>query len=144
MNIAVKRSPFPAVVAVMALALMAAGCATQGPVLYPNAHLKKVGEQQARKDIEECDNAAAAYVKSDAGKEAAKSTLGGAAVGTAAGTVSGAVFGNVGRGSLAGAATGATIGLIRGVSKASQPSPIHKRFVDKCLIDKGYEPIGWD
>jgi outer membrane lipoprotein SlyB len=144
MNSAARRYSFTAAVAVTVLALMVAGCATQGPVLYPNDHLKKVGEQQARKDIEECDNAAAAYVKSDAGKKAAKSTLGGAAVGTAAGTVSGAVFGNVGRGSLAGAATGATIGLIRGVSKASQPSPIHKRFVDQCLIDKGYKPIGWE
>jgi hypothetical protein len=33
---------------------------------------------------------------------------------------------------------------LRGVAKASQPSPIYKRFVERCLRDKGYEPLGWE
>lgn len=125
-------------------AVILAGCASQGPVLYPNEHLKSVGEEQAHKDIEECDKLADAYVKSDAGKEAAKSTLGGAAAGTIIGGVGGAVVGDLGRGAGVGAATGAAAGLIRGISKASQPSPIYKKFVEKCLRDKGYEPLGWE
>ena len=26
---------------------------------------------------------------------------------------------------------------------ASEPTQIYKRFVDQCLRDKGYQPIGW-
>lgn len=36
------------------------GCAT-GPVLYPNAHLQKVGEAQAQSDIAECEALANEY-----------------------------------------------------------------------------------
>lgn len=124
-------------------AFLLIGCAS-GPVLYPNEHLKTVGEEQAHKDIAECDKLADAYVKSDAGQAAAKSTLGGAAAGTIIGGVGGAVVGDLGRGAAVGAATGAAAGLIRGISMASQPSPIYKKFVEKCLRDKGYEPIGWE
>jgi outer membrane lipoprotein SlyB len=41
-----------------------------GPVLYPNAHLKAVGEERARHDIAECERLAKEYVKSKAGLEA--------------------------------------------------------------------------
>ena len=30
------------------------GCSTKRPILYPNAHLKSVGIDQANRDIEEC------------------------------------------------------------------------------------------
>jgi hypothetical protein len=53
------------------------------------------------------------------------------------------VVGELGRGAGVGAATGATAGLIRGLFKASQPSPVYKSFVERCLQEKGYEPIGW-
>jgi outer membrane lipoprotein SlyB len=119
------------------------GCAAHGPVLYPNAHLKMVGEEQANRDIEECDRLADAYVKSDAGKAAAKSVAGGGAAGAVIGGAAGSVTGSLGRGAAVGAAAGAAVGLVRGISKASQPSPIHKKFVERCLRDKGYDPIGW-
>lgn len=123
--------------------LVMAGCASHGPVLYPNVHLKMVGEEQAHKDIEECDRMAAVYVKSDAGKAAAKSIATGGAAGAVIGGAAGAVTGHLGRGAAVGAAAGAAAGLVRGVSKASAPSPIHKRFVERCLREKGYDPIGW-
>lgn len=138
-----KYFPFRISSILIALFLMA-GCASHGPVLYPNAHLKGVGEEQARKDIEECDRMADAYVKSDAGKEAAKSTVVGGAAGAVVGGAVGAVTGSLGRGSVIGAAAGAAGGLVRGISKASQPSPLHKRFVERCLRERGYDPIGWE
>ncbi|MBM4270625.1 MAG: cell envelope biogenesis protein OmpA [Deltaproteobacteria bacterium] len=128
---------------VLAAILLVAGCATTGPVLYPNEHLKKVGEEQAHRDIEECDRLAEAYVKSDAGKQAAKSTVTGGAAGAVIGGAAGAVTGSLKRGSAVGAAAGAATGLVRGISRASEPSPIHKRFVEKCLRERGYKPIGW-
>ncbi len=124
--------------------LIASGCASHGPVLYPNEHFKMVGEDQAHKDIADCDRLAAEYVKSDAGKIMAKNTGVGGAAGTVVGGAAGAVTGNLGRGAAVGAAAGAAAGLVRGVSKAFEPSPIHKRFVEKCLRERGYEPLGWE
>ena len=74
----------------------------------------------------------------------AKNTAVGGAAGTVVGGAAGAVTGNLGKGTAVGAAAGAAAGLVRGVSKASEPSPIHKRFVEKCLRDRGYEPLGWE
>ncbi len=122
--------------------LFFSGCA-QGPVLYPNAHLKAVGEERARRDIKECDRLAKEYVKSPAGLEVAKNTAGGAAAGTAIGGAMGSVTGNLGRGAAVGAAGGAAAGLFRGAARASKPSPVHRNFVDRCLRERGYEPIGW-
>ena len=124
--------------------LMASSCASHGPVLYPNQHFKMVGKDQAQRDIADCDRLAAEYVKSEAGKTVAKNTAGGAAAGTVVGGAAGAVTGHLGKGAAVGAAAGAAGGMVRGVSKTSEPSPIHKRFVEKCLRDRGYEPLGWE
>ncbi|ABC77387.1 hypothetical protein [Syntrophus aciditrophicus] len=119
------------------------GCAT-GPVLYPNAHLQMVGEVQARKDIAECEVLADQYVKSDAGIAAARSTAIGGAGGAVIGGAAGAVTGNLGRGIGVGAAAGAATGLVHGIIRASEPSPIFKNFMIRCLQEKGYDVIGWE
>lgn len=125
--------------------LLMGGCAAHyGPVLYPNAHLKAVGESQAQKDIAECEQLADAYVKSNPGGDIAKSTAVGGAGGAVVGGAVGAVTGHLGRGIGVGAAAGAAVGLVRGAGRASRPSPIYKKFVDHCLRDKGYDSIGWE
>ena len=128
----------------LAAILIASSCASHGPVLYPNQHFKMVGKDQAHRDIADCDRLAAEYVKSEAGKTVAKNTAGGAAAGTVVGGAAGAVTGHLGKGAAVGAAAGAAGGMVRGVSKTVEPSPIHKRFVEKCLRDRGYEPLGWE
>lgn len=129
------------------LVLLAAGCASPEPVLYPNAHLEAVGQAVAERDIEDCQARAEAYgasaEKGKGGKVAGSTAVGGGA-GAAVGAAGGAVRGVPGTGAAVGAATGATAGLVRGLFKPSQPSQVHKRFVEKCLRDRGYEPIGWD
>jgi outer membrane lipoprotein SlyB len=128
----------------LAAILTASGCASHGPVLYPNQHFKMVGKDQAHRDTADCDRLAAEYVKSEAGKTVAKNTAVGGAAGTVVGGAAGAVTGHLGKGAAVGAAAGAAAGLVRGVSKSSEPSPIHKKFVEKCLRDRGYEPLGWE
>ena len=132
---------------VLLLGLAATGCAAPEPVLYPNAHLESVGTAAAERDIEECQARAEAYGASakdgKAGKVAGSTAIGGAG-GGAVGAAGGAVLGRPGRGAAVGAATGATAGLVRGLFKPREPSQVHKRFVEKCLRDRGYEPIGWD
>jgi outer membrane lipoprotein SlyB len=119
-----------------------AGCTTH-PVLYPNAHVQRVGEAQAQRDIGECEALADHYVKSDAGQQAAKETAIGAIGGAVIGGAGGAVTGDFGRGVGVGAAAGAAAGLVHGIIRASEPSPLFKSFVNRCLQERGYSPIGW-
>ncbi|MCX5815462.1 MAG: glycine zipper family protein [Proteobacteria bacterium] len=125
-------------------ALLLFGCATKGPALYPNAYLKSVGEEKAFSDIDECKSSADTYITSSAGKEAAKSTVVGSAAGAVIGGAAGAVTGDIAGSAGVGAATGAASGLLYGIAKGSQPSPLYKSFVEKCLREKGYEVIGWE
>ncbi len=127
---------------VFALAL--AGCARQTPVLYPNAYLNQVGQAQAQRDIAECKQLADQYIASGGAGTVAGSTAVGGGVGAAIGAAGGAVGGAAGTGAAVGAATGATAGLVRGLFRASEPSPVYKNFVNRCLRERGYEPIGWE
>jgi len=98
----------------------------------------------AQADIDRCLEMARAHgAEHDAGGRVARNTAGGAVLGGATGAAAGAVLGSVGRGAGAGAAAGATGGLIRGLFTASEPDPLLRSFVERCLRDKGYEPIGW-
>ena len=38
---------------------------------------------------------------------------------------------------------GVTRGLIHGLTRKQSPSPVYKNFVDRCLRENGYDPIGW-
>ena len=125
-------------------ALVLVGCADKRPVLYPNAHLKQVGEEAARRDVDECIRyAQESGAEGSKGTEIAKNTAGGAAMGGAVGAATGAVLGSLGRGTAAGAAGGAAGGLVKGIFDSDDPDPVFKNFVDRCLREKGYESIGW-
>lgn len=118
---------------------------TKSPVLYPNDHFLAVGKDQADTDIRICiELAEQRGVSSDQNRKVAKSTAMGAGAGAAGGAVGGAIGGNVGAGAATGAASGAAVGLFSGILGAGDPSPAYKAFVNKCLSEKGYEPIGWE
>ena len=132
-------------IAILAAAfLMLAGCGAQRPVLYPNTHMQQVGEDRTQGDIADCMQKAEAYVKANPGAKVVKGIIVGGAAGTVVGGAAEAVTGNLARGSAVGVATGAATGLVRGAAKASQPTPVFKAFVNRCLREKGYEPIGWE
>lgn len=124
--------------------LAAAGCSKSvRPVLYPNAHLNAVGQEQAQQDIAACGALADAHVKNNPGAGVARDAAKGGAIGAATGAAAGAVWGHAGRGAAAGAAGGVTAGAMRGIFRAKDPSPVYKSFVNRCLREKGYDPIGW-
>ncbi len=129
------------------VALATFGCSSPEPVLYPNAHLTNQGPVAAKRDVADCKEMAEAHGASGnkgAGTEVAKSTAVGGGAGAATGAVGGAILGSAGTGAAVGAATGATAGLLRGLFKSGQPTTVHKKFVERCLRDRGYEPIGWE
>jgi len=148
----IPRGACARVLGPMALVLLAigalAGCASgPKPILYPNERLKAVGQAQADQDIAECRELAAnagASAGSGKARQAAGSTAAGGAIGGATGAVGGAILGSAGTGAAVGAATGATAGLLRSMfSGGGGPSAAYKNFVDHCLRERGYDPVGW-
>jgi len=121
------------------------GCAQQRPFLYPNSHLAYVGHEKAQADIDACMQLAKKYgAEKNKGEKIAKDTAAGAAVGAVAGAAIGAVLGNnVGRAAGVGAAGAGAATLTRKTIDSGEPDPLFRRFVEKCLHDKGYETIGW-
>ena len=131
----------------LVMALAVESCASTRPILYPNAHFNAVGAEAAERDIASCmalaESAGADATGSNAGQAAAK-TGGGAAVGAAAGAVGGAVGGSAGSGAAIGAASGATAGLLHWLFSQPNRSPAFENFVNRCLQERGYQPVGWD
>ena len=127
--------------------LLVAGCAAPKPILYPNAHSQQVGKEVADRDIDECremaKDAGATASQGKSGQVAGSTTAGGA-IGSAAGAVGGAVVGHPGRGAMVGAASGATAGFLRGLFRRSPPSNTYTQFVQHCLKERGYDPVGWE
>jgi hypothetical protein len=135
---------------IVAVAVLAglAGCAGQPrPILYPNAHLSAVGQAQADEDLADCRRlaeTAGASAGSGRGEGAARDAAVGGAIGGATGAAGGAVLGRPGTGAAVGAATGATANFMRSLFRGDQPSPAYRNFVDRCLTERGYEPVGWE
>ena len=93
---------------------------------------------------DECIQLAIDYgAKENRGTRVAKDTAKGAAVGGAAGTAVGAVTGNVGRGAAVGAAGSGAASMTRSMLNSGKPDQVFKKFVEQCLRNKGYQPIGW-
>ena len=126
------------------LVALLSSCATPQPVLYPNEQAKQAGDEQVRKDIDECLNLAKDSGASSSGAaETAKETAGSATEGAATGAATGAVTGNAGTAAAVGAISRGMNRLFAGMKRNKGPSPAFKEIVERCLIDKGYEPVGW-
>ncbi len=136
-----KKLPFLTLAAAIALAACAT---TQRPVLYPNAHLKNVGDATAQRDIDQC-----MYLANDSGvsksnNQVVKRGAEGAAVGAAAAGVGTLIRGgSVGQGAAAGAAVGGAAGAVHGAFR-NDVNPTYRHFVQRCLRERGYDVIGWD
>ena len=138
------RSPKTLKVFVLSSLLLLVACAQKRPVLYPNYHLQEVGNEMAQTEIDECMRLAKEYgTSSSSSGKVAESTAKGGAIGAAGGAATGAVLGSVGRGAAAGGAGGAAVGCLQGLFRSPEPDPVFRQFVDRCLREKGYQPIGW-
>lgn len=129
----------------LALALLVAACAGPRPVLYPNARYEEHGAAAAQADIDACMERARVVSESRGSKArgAAGRAATSAAVGGATGAVVGAIVGSPGTGAAAGAAGSATASAIRSAFGAREPDAVERTFVERCLREKGYDPIGW-
>ena len=132
------------VIALLGLSILLASCAgPQRPVLYPNEKLNSVGKEGSQKDINDCIQLSVdAGLKTEKGKEVAGETVKEGARGAVIGTVIGAITGNIGEAAAIGAAAGGASGLTR-KALDREVDPVQRGFVDQCLRDRGYQPIGW-
>ena len=100
--------------------IMIAGCASPRPVLYPNEHARRVGGSAADRDIDDCI------------RQAEESRSAGGRAGSDPGTgASGGVPSN-------------PAAAISGLFGKPELSSGQKVFVNKCLRDKGYDPVDWN
>jgi uncharacterized protein YcfJ len=129
---------------VVFIVIALAGCATQRPVLYPNAKYDRVGPEVAQRDIDDCIRLAESHgITHDSGEKVARRGATGAVVGGAIGAGVGAVRGDIGGRAAAGAAGGAAGGAASGAIHSGEPGQVYKGFVQRCLREKGYDVIGW-
>ena len=129
------------------LLLTACSSGPKRPVFYPNSHLQAVGKAQAERDVDYCmaladDHSVSRTKDGEVGRRAAEAgIIGGAATG-AWGLIRDKD--DIGERAAAGAAAGAVTGATRGAFKSTELSPTFKRFVNRCLGERGYDVIGWE
>jgi outer membrane murein-binding lipoprotein Lpp len=130
--------------AAVAVGLALAGCATQRPVLYPNAKYDQVGSEVAQRDVDACIRLAEQHdITYSSSEKVVRRGAEGAAIGGAAGAAAGAVRGNVGERAATGAAAGAAAAATHGAIHSGEPGSVYKGFVQRCLRERGYDVIGW-
>lgn len=137
---AIKYIPVAAVASILVTA-----CASSQPILYPNEQAKEVGNEQVLKDINECKQLAKdSGAKSNGAGEVAKGTAGSATEGAVTGAATGAVSGGDPATSAAIYAVNRGISsLFSGMRNSNKPDAAYRQIVERCLVDKGYEPVGW-
>lgn len=130
------------------------GCATTGPsgsqarpVLYPNSAYTRIGEAQAKAQVDACMNDASKAISAEAYNDtsrrvgqAAATTAVAAAVGTLVSGGNARVAAQNAAG--AAAATGATVATA-GAFEGGKANPTHRAYVQRCVTEKGLEIIGW-
>ncbi len=124
--------------------LLISACSSQQPVFYPNSHYNRVGKMAAEGDINYCIGlATSSGATPDISKEVLTQTAEGSLIGGLTGAATGAIYGRAGKAAAAGAAGGGAFGMTRALIESGEPNQVFKDFVNRCLRDKGYDPIGW-
>lgn len=136
-------------------AALLAGCAHTGsrspnarPVLYPSATYQRIGEARALEAVDVCLGSAsrAGLTPEEQDNAIGHSAAKGAAVVGTAAAVGSLVRGRSVDGAVSAGAKGAVVGGSAGaVAGAFQEKPnlTYRRFVQRCLADRGLEVIGW-
>ncbi|MCP5416149.1 MAG: cell envelope biogenesis protein OmpA [Chromatiaceae bacterium] len=128
------------------LILLLVGCAAteKRPLFYYGSYQHPVSKGQSDRDTNECMALArrAGVAENRDGEIGRKAATGAVLGGIAAGAWS-LVRGHGGDTLLAGAVAGGATGAAKGAIDATEQSPIFRKYVERCLAERGYEVIGW-
>jgi hypothetical protein len=105
------------------------------PQLYPNQLTKEKGQEASQKDIDECLKEAENYLQTPEGKKL-KDSINPGNTSTSIGVGFG--FGGGGTG------VGLGLGTGRGHSRLSGEEQVRRNFTNQCLVNKGYQIVGWE
>ena len=142
--------PTPAILAVFIILVSALPASAfervQRPILYPNTHYEIMGQEAAQADIEACWMLARDAGASESGEEQlSEEAAGDAAAFAVAGAAAAAALGrDPHRAAVAGAAAGGAASFATGMMLQSNPPPVFRGIVERCLFEKGYEVVGWE
>jgi outer membrane lipoprotein SlyB len=125
---------FSKIIQLSLISLTIASCAStpSRPQLYPNQAAKDRAAQSPA-DIDECLKEANDYLKTPEGQKLQKSNNP-PSFGTSVG------FGFGGGGS----SIGLGIGTGGGRSRLSGEEQVRRNFTNQCLVNKGYQVVGWE
>ena len=118
----------------------------QRPILYPNTHYEIMGQEVAQADIEACWELARDAGASESGEEQlSEEAAGDAAALAVAGAAAAAALGrDPHRAAVAGASAGGAASFAAGMILQTNPPPVFRGIVERCLFEKGYEVVGWE
>lgn len=105
------------------------------PQLYPNQALKDKGPTVSQADIDECLKESDAYLKTPEGEKLRKSNNS-----SSVGTSVGFGFGTGG----SGIGLGVGVGDRGGSNRLSGEEQVRRNFTNQCLVNKGYQIVGWE
>lgn len=129
------------------LLLLLAGCATDSkrPLFYFGSYQVPVSKAQSERDTNECMALARqAGVPENRDGEVAKKAASGTLLGGIAAGAWSLVRGNGSENMLAGAVAGGATGAAKGAIDSTEQSPIFRKYVERCLRERGYDVIGWN
>lgn len=122
------------ILSLFVLALSSCSSTPSRPQLYPNQTLKDKGNEKAQVDISECLTESETYLKTPEGEKLRKS-----ADSSSIGTSVGFGFGGGGTG------VGLGIGMGGGGNRRlSGEEQVRRNFTNQCLVNRGYQIVGWE
>ncbi|MCB1859079.1 MAG: glycine zipper family protein [Gammaproteobacteria bacterium] len=142
-----RETPPLRLIGCLLLLVALVGCAgsEKRPVFYPNAYTIAVGKEQSEQDIRQCMELARDWgIAEKRDGEVGQKAATGALLGGVSSGVWGLIRGDAGELALAGALAGGSVGGIKGAVDSREFNPTFKRFVERCLSDRGYDVIGWE
>ena len=117
---------------VLSLAIVACASKPSRPELYPNQVYKDRAVNR-QKDIDDCLKDANDYLKTPEGEKLQKSAN------------SGSIGTSVGLGFGTGGGLGVGFGVGSGRSeRLSGEEQVRRNFTNQCLVNKGYQVVGWN
>lgn len=126
-----KLSKF-VILSLFSFALASCSSTPSRPELYPNQYAKDRGSENSTKDIDECLKESEAYLQTPEGKKL-KDSINPGSVSTSVGFG----FGTGGSG------IGLGVGSGGGRSRLSGEEQVRRNFTNQCLVNKGYQVVGW-